>query len=253
MRLSRTDPVPVLTIVAGGVIGAALSFGFLALSPSGEVPATLDLLHESSATLESSTRVPAPIGTVTGQVTDASSGSPVATAQVYITSLGLGGLSQQNGSYLLQDVPAGTYTLHVARMGYRTTEAQVTVGGGQTVEQNFSVREEAIQLDEIFVTGTRCGTQRRISAPPGWVQEQGSSITIRGFSAIEPANQPLIYIDGVRVYNSDGCNPRLDDIDPNDIESIEIVRGPAAAAQFGEEASAGAIVITLKEEARRRR
>ncbi len=156
MRLSRTDPVPVLTIVAGGVIGATLSFGFLALTPSGEVGVTLGLLDESSTTIESSTRVPARVGTVTGQVTDASSGSPLATAQVYIASLSLGGLSQQNGSYLLQDVPAGTHTLHVVRMGYRTSEAQITVGGGQTVEQNFSVREEALQVDKVVVTVTPC-------------------------------------------------------------------------------------------------
>ncbi len=100
-------------------------------------------------------------GTVTGRVTDASNGQPIAAVQVFISSLDLGGLTQQNGRYLLQNVPAGTHTLSVSRIGYRTVEAQITVGGGQTVEQNFSVAEEALQLDAIVVTGTVGGTTRR--------------------------------------------------------------------------------------------
>ena len=239
MRLSRTDLFPVLTIVAGGVIGASLSLSFLALSPSGDVPVAVGLRYEATATVESATRVPARVGTVTGQVIDASSGSPVAAAQIYIASLELGGLSQRNGRYLLQNVPAGSYTLAVARIGYRTTEAQITVGGGQTVERNFSVAQEAIQLHEMVVTGPPCGTQRR-------------AINIRGFSSIEIGNQPLIYVDGMRVYDSGACDSLLDDVNPDDIETIEIVKGPAAVGLYGEEASAGAIVITLKEALRRR-
>ncbi len=49
----------------------------------------------------------------------------------------------------------------------------------------------------------------------------------------------------MRVYNSGACGSLLDDIDPDDIENIEIVRGAAARVRFGEEAAAGAIVITL--------
>jgi hypothetical protein len=101
------------------------------------------------------------VGTVTGEVTDASSGVSVAAAQVFIGDLRLGGLSQQNGRYLLQNVPAGTHTLSVTRMGYRTVEAQITVRGGQTTVQGFSIAEEALQLDPIIVTGTVGGTTRR--------------------------------------------------------------------------------------------
>lgn len=96
-------------------------------------------------TVESATRVAARVGTVTGQVTDAQAGVSLAAAQVYIANLDLlGALSQQNGQYLLQNVPAGTHTLSVSRIGYRTTEAQITVSGDQTVEQDFSVAEEAV-------------------------------------------------------------------------------------------------------------
>ena len=156
MRLSRTHLGPVLAIVAGGVIGASLSFGSLGSRSADH----------------------ARVGTVTGQVTDA-------------------------------------------------------------------------RLDEVAIAvpaARPCFAQQRISAPLDWVQESGSSITIRGFSPIEPANQPVLVIDGV-LYDSEECHL---DLEPDDIEDSEILMSAAAVRRFGEEASNGAIVITLKDDARRR-
>ena len=137
MRLSRTDLVPVLTIVAGGILGASLSPGFFGSRSADPAP--------DSA-----------LGMVTGQVTDAQTGLPVVAAQLYITNLdrrGLdqGSLSQQNGRYLLQNVRVGTYTVTVARNGYQTTDVQITVGRGQTMEQNFSLAEQASPLNAVTI------------------------------------------------------------------------------------------------------
>ena len=95
--------------------------------------------------------------TVTGRVLDVQSGQPISAAQVFISSLDLGGLTLQNGRYLLQNVPAGTHTLSVSRIGYGTQQVEIVVAGGQTVEQNFSVSEEALQLDAIVVTDEATG------------------------------------------------------------------------------------------------
>ena len=96
-----------------------------------------------------------------------------------------------------------------------------------------------------------CFEQQRISAPPDRVQEPGSSITIRGFSPIfEIANQPIYVIDGVR-YDFEDCP--LADLGPDDIEDMEVLMSAAAIRLFGEEAFNGAIVLTLTDEARRRR
>lgn len=78
-----------------------------------------------------------------------------------------------------------------------------------------------------------------------------ASINIRGFSSISIGNQPLIYVDGIRVDNSLGdaggsAGSALDDINPEDIESIEIIKGPAAEALYGSEAAAGVIQIVTK-------
>ncbi len=150
MTLPRTALVPVLTIVAGGTVGVLLTFGSLALrSASDDVVAPGSSARvvvtfrgmESDKGRESETRVATRTGTVTGRVTDAQTEGPVAAVQVFISSLDLGGLTQQNGRYLLQNVPAGTHTLSVARIGYGTMQMQITVGGGQTVEQNFALSD----------------------------------------------------------------------------------------------------------------
>src|SRR5690606_9505615 len=83
----------------------------------------------------------------------------------------------------------------------------------------------------------------------------GSQIRIRGVSSLSMSTQPLIYVDGVRVDNQGAAGPnvrdgrqvsKLDDFAPDQIESIEIIKGPAAATLYGTEASAGVINIFTK-------
>jgi TonB-linked SusC/RagA family outer membrane protein len=85
----------------------------------------------------------------------------------------------------------------------------------------------------------------------------GATVRIRGVSSFSLSNQPLIYVDGIRVDNAQGTGPlnqsfgastttRWNDFNPDDIESIEIVKGPAAATLYGTEASNGVIQIITK-------
>jgi TonB-dependent starch-binding outer membrane protein SusC len=229
-------------------------------------------------------------GTIAGRVTDATTAQPLASAQVTIADLQIGVLTQQNGRFILLNVPAGTHTVTVQRIGYRDGTAAVTVVAGQSVAQDFTIEEEALALDEIIVTGTPGGTQRRAignsvarvdaaaiseQAVVTNVQEMlagrtpglrfgrvdgqvggGSGITIRGVASVELGSQPLIYIDGVRVDNSaergpdtgsaSGNSSALGDLNPEEIESIEVIKGPSAATLYGTEASAGVIQIITK-------
>jgi outer membrane receptor protein involved in Fe transport len=89
--------------------------------------------------------------------------------------------------------------------------------------------------------------------PSGGNAGQGSRIVLRGVSSLSQNVEPLIYIDGVRMDNSKiggiGTNATwtsLDDINPEDIERVEIVKGAAAATLYGTEASAGVIQIFTK-------
>ena len=156
MRLPRTDLIPVLAIVVGGALGVLLTFGSFALRSASDDVAAPDQSArvvvffqgiepdkgiESDKGREPEIRARLRAGTVTGRVTNAQTEGPVAAVQVFIPSLDMGGLTQQNGRYLLQNVPAGTHTLSVARIGYGTMQMQITVRGGQTVEQNFALSD----------------------------------------------------------------------------------------------------------------
>jgi outer membrane receptor for ferrienterochelin and colicins len=99
--------------------------------------------------------------TVTGRVIDQSSGQPLASVQVFVAGSGIGSLTQQNGRFLLVNVPVGIHSLTAERIGYRSVTAEVTVDAGGTTVQDFALSQEALGLDEIIVTGTPGGTQRR--------------------------------------------------------------------------------------------
>ena len=161
MRLSGKDLVPVLAIVAGGAISAIASFSLL--GPS------LDLLDEYSFTLELTPHIVTGVGSVAGQITDAQALAPVAATQVFINSLDRGALSRQDGRYLIENVPSGTYTLTVARIGYQTTREQITVGGGQTLEQNFALSEEPLTLSRFIARG-RAAARVRAYRPGRFVE-----------------------------------------------------------------------------------
>lgn len=233
-------------------------------------------------------------GQITGVVRDAQSGAPLSEVQVYLAGLQLGSLSRANGRYAILNVAPGEYQVTAQRIGYGTATESVTVGAGQTVEVDFALSTEALGLDEIVVTGTAGAARRReignsISqinvadvpdrptsttnllqgAAPGVELTggdgqlgQGKQIRLRGVSSIEMTNQPLIYVDGIRMM--DGAFPAvttpgvtqgrgafvtaspLDNINPNDIDRIEIIKGSAATTLYGTEASAGVIQIFTK-------
>ena len=118
----------------------------------------------------------------------------------------------------------------------------------ETVEPNFSVREEALQLDEVaVVVPTPCSTQRRVIESPSRID-----IGNQPYDRFRwPETWPLIFVDGVRVYEDWNCVKEGLDLD--DIEDMEVVLPASAVRRYGEEGAGGAIVLTLKEEARRQR
>lgn len=83
----------------------------------------------------------------------------------------------------------------------------------------------------------------------------GSNITIRGFSTFTGSNQPLYVVDGIPLDNSGGSNSvntgvvnssHISDINPQDIESISVLKGAAATVLYGSRAASGVILITTK-------
>ncbi|MDQ3777716.1 MAG: TonB-dependent receptor, partial [Actinomycetota bacterium] len=86
----------------------------------------------------------------------------------------------------------------------------------------------------------------------------GARITVRGGTSFSLGNEPLLYVDGVRAANATATGPasqffspgpisRINDLDPDDIERIEVIKGPAAATLYGTEASTGVINVITKQ------
>ena len=98
--------------------------------------------------------VAAQTGRVSGQVTNASTGEPLAGAQIVVEGTQIGTMANPQGRYLLLSVPVGVQNIVVQRLGYATESAQVTVPVNETVILDFEMTTEAIALDEVVVTGT---------------------------------------------------------------------------------------------------
>jgi beta-lactamase regulating signal transducer with metallopeptidase domain len=92
-------------------------------------------------------RVDAQTGSITGRVIDAQSGQTIPAAQVFIPNLEIGMLSQENGSFILVNVPVGTRPVTVRKSGYRLVTVNVTVTDGQTTALDFRITEQALQLN----------------------------------------------------------------------------------------------------------
>jgi TonB-linked SusC/RagA family outer membrane protein len=211
-------------------------------------------------------------GRVTGTVTNARTGDPVETAQVFIPGTRIGTLTDQNGAFSLIVVPAGEYEIRVEIIGYRTQSEVVSVGAGETQVMDFALEPSVLRLQELVVTGTAARMPRAklpftverldvedmpVPATSAERQIQGkgagirvvkgsgqpgdqADIMLRAPTSITRGQGPLIIIDGVISWNT------MADIDALDIESIEIVKGAAAASLYGSFAANGVVQIRTK-------
>ncbi len=227
-------------------------------------------------------------GVVTGQVVDARSGQPVASAQVSVVGTQLGTLTDREGNFRIPNVTAGEQQIRATFIGYRSTTQTANVVAGQTATVNFRLEQSAIALDEVLVTGTAGRQERRAQAASvssldvaaitevapvtsvtnilqgrttgvsitqtSGTAGTGQRIRLRGPASINLSNEPIVIVDGVRldsrvsqIYGVGGqVSSRLNDIAPEDIESIEVVKGPLAATLYGADATAGVIQIRTK-------
>jgi len=195
----------------------------------------------------------------------------------------------ENGRYSVLTSSIGLVTVRVRAVGYALDQRRLTLVAGGSFTANFQLIERTAQLDQIVVTGTAGVTQRRAignvvntvnagavlaNAPARSVEQllgartpglivlpstgqvgTGAQLRVRGASSLSLSNDPLVFIDGIRMDASTARGPgqrggagasRLNDINPNDIESIEVIKGPAASTLYGTEASNGVIQIITK-------
>ena len=204
---------------------------------------------------------------VTGKVTDASGGSlPGVSVVVKGTTSGV--ITDNNGSYSIFNIPDNA-TLQFSFVGMKTQEAPV----GSKTSINITLAEVTVGIEEVVAVGY--GTQKRKSITSaisiiglkevgdvpisnasrmlqgqaaGVVVKQNSgtpgeqmNITIRGVGSLGAGSDPLYVIDGFAVGTTIGQN-----LNPNDIESISVLKDAASTAIYGARGSNGVILITTK-------
>jgi len=240
MRLSGTSWL---------TVGASLLVSFLAGVPSAVAQQT---------------------STIRGTITDSTSREPVPGAQVRIVGGTMGALSTSTGTYVIHNVNPGAVQVRVQRVGYAMAERTVTVAAGDTAVVDFSLKAVATVLAPVVAIGYGTENRTNITgavssvsadqitnqpvagidaalqgkAPGVQVMQNsgdpgnGISVRVRGAASISASNQPLYVVDGVPVQTSDFAQlapsgqalTGVTGLDPNDIESITVMKDASAAA-----------------------
>jgi len=203
--------------------------------------------------------------TISGTIVDGTNGEPLIGANVLVNGTTTGTITDIDGTYSLS-VPADASALEISYAGYATQT--VPIGTSNVVDVSLAAGE---LLDEIVVTGY--GSQRQkevtsavvkvgeedfnkgpISDPAQLLQgkvaglqvynrggnpNESSTIRLRGISTIGANAQPLVVIDGI-------VGASLDNVDPNDIQDINVLKDGSAAAIYGSRGSSGVILVTTK-------
>jgi TonB-linked SusC/RagA family outer membrane protein len=235
---------------------------------------------------------------VFGLVTDSATGQPLGQVVVAIAGqdTSTSAYTTESGSYALS-VPSGEYVLRVRYIGYVPLQRTIVLADSQALRVDFVLRIGMTKLQELVTTAT--GSRRRVelgnditildadsivrtqavtsitdllaTRVPGLAVLHTSGapgdparLRLRGVSSITGSNDPVIVVDGVRIYYAQTTNiapgagqlgpgggpppapSPLDQIDPNSVQTIEVFKGPSAATMYGPDAANGVIVITTK-------
>lgn len=234
-------------------------------------------------------------GTVRGVVFEAGSLRPLGSAQVQVVAVDgaappepIFALTDGEGVFVLETVPAGAVEVRASYLNHSARIVTVAVSATNATEALLELPPTVFDLDEIVVTGTagafakkQLGNtiatvdaaeledapitnlsellQAREPSVVGLTSDgatgSGMRIRIRGSNSLSMSNEPVVYVDGIRVDNSGDMGDngrhgtttsRLDDINWEAVDRVEVLKGAAAATLYGSEASSGVIQIFTK-------
>ncbi len=214
---------------------------------------------------------------ISGTITSSEDGLPIPGVSVSVKGTTLGMITGTDGKYLIS-VPSSAQTLVFSFIGFRTQE--VPIEGRTRID--IVLEQDLFQVDEVVVVGYGVQKKREVTgaittvkgdalaslATPSFdAQMAGRSagvqitqqnvvlgeaprLRIRGIGSISSGNYPLVVVDGIPILTGDlggyASTNALGDINPADIESMEILKDGSATAIYGSRASSGVILITTK-------
>lgn len=230
------------------------------------------IIREARLDRASETAPPPQVGVISGRVTS-SDGEPLSSATVRLEDTGYRTVTDDEGRYTLSDVDPGSYRVIAEMLGYADERrSNVQVVAGETTNVDFSLAAEALRLEGVVTAGmadpvegirapfsvARVGPEDVPMAPrdvrealhgrvagarvvrPSGEPGSGVAMRLRSRLGVNTSDSPLLVVDGVVQTGS------LADIDPQDIESMEVLRGAAGASLYGSRAQAGVIEITTR-------
>ncbi len=216
-------------------------------------------------------------GTIVVNVKNKQSGAPIQGAQISVVGTRLGTLTNPEGRALIAGVPTGSHTVSVTFLGFSDVRRpNVQTVAGQTATIEVTLEESVLSMQQLIITGSSDPTagiklpytvarvdsmqlqvptaNSAVAALQGKVAGlsiikgngrpgAGVNILLRSPTAFEGSNTPLFVIDGVIIASDVTGLPTTGDIEATDIESIEVIKGAAAASIYGSRAAAGVISI----------
>ncbi len=198
---------------------------------------------------------------------------PVAFAYVFLEGTQLGSATDNEGSFIIQDIPSGTYTVKVKFVGHLTISEEIVMKAGQSQEKNFSLQEDILNLESVVISGSRYEQDRKnapvivsvidnklfnatqslaisdgLNYQPGVRVEtncQNCGFTQVRLNGLEGAYSQIL-INSRPVFSALNNVYGLDQIPTNIVERVEVVRS-GGSALFGSNAIAGTINIITKD------
>lgn len=231
------------------------------------------------ATVLASGSALAQTGTITGRVTSAEGAAPVPGVHVVVSRTGIGADTRDDGRFTVAAQP-GTYIVRATRIGFLPDSATVSVPAGGSVTVDFNLKPAASMLTDVVVVGygeaksrdltgsvatvtTKDFNPGRIVSPEQLIQAKvpgvqvvganepggGVSIRVRGGSSVTSSNEPLFVVDGQPLQIGGGVSAGRDPLNflnPNDIETITVLKDASATSIWGSRGANGVIIITTK-------
>jgi TonB-linked SusC/RagA family outer membrane protein len=222
-------------------------------------------------------------GQLSGTVT-AEGGRPLPDATVIVAGTSFGAITRADGRYTIAAVPAGSHTVTARRIGYAPTSRSVTVDPGGTGTADFQLVAQATQLQDVVAIGYGTTTRKDLTGSVAVVTAEefktkaaptvtlstglqgkapgvqvisntglpggGVRVRVRGTGSITANSEPLYVIDGLAAeQGTSSSNPQVNPLialDPNDIESIQILKDASATAIYGARGANGVVLITTR-------
>src|SRR5256886_1535277 len=221
-------------------------------------------------------------GSISGTVRDSSSGAPVSDAVVTVVGTAFAAKTGADGRFTITGVPAGSYRIRVRLLGYTAAAVGVTVQDGEQAVADVQLARSAIELNPVVAIGYGAADRRNLTGAVSSVTAEqfetkaaptvtltaglqgkvagvqvtsnsgmpgaGIQVRVRGTGSITANTEPLYVIDGLPAEqgsnDTDPKNNPLMSLDPNEIQSIDILKEASATAIYGAAGANGVGLVT---------